>query len=560
MTNETSSPANLYGKDYYDCHLGPIPYDRNQPHWNNFFRTIAKTIIERFHPARVMDIGCAKGFLVEHLRDGGVEAYGIDISPYAISEIRPDIKPYCRVASVTEPLQEHYDLVTCIEVAEHLTEEEGRQMIKNICQHTAQVIFSSTPDDFTEPTHINVQPAHYWQAIFAEHGFYPDIHFDPYFIAPQAMRFCCVKKEVKQSNELPLVSICIPTYNVDKFISQALCSALSQTYPYVEIIVSDDNSIDKTIEITKLFQEKCLGIFFVFTHHQYGLVNNCNFCISQARGTYVKFLFQDDLLEPNCLEEMVKLAEQDDEIGLVFSPRGSFLAREAYSDPTCKAMYYESKDTYKFWSDLKPIQAGRELLAEPNLLDNPINKIGEPSTVLIKKEVFERVGLFDPEFCQLIDIEMWLRVMSQYKIGFVEQSLSHFRIHPRQETRRNASAKEAILSDYQKLYYKLYEDTRYARNIRQQALCRYAILSKQYSELRPLRKQIADQCLSLSLNQLESMYLSTLGKTHQLLLSTGIKEESLTDTEQTFVDQIVAHISRGFDEPKIINYLLAAVL
>jgi predicted O-linked N-acetylglucosamine transferase (SPINDLY family) len=560
VTNETSSPANLYGKDYYDCHLGPIPYDRNQPHWNNFFKRLANTIIERFHPAHVMDIGCAKGFLVEHLRDRGVEAYGIDISPYAISEVRPDIKPYCRVASVTEPLQGHYDLITCIEVAEHVTEEEGRQMIKNICQHTDQVIFSSTPDDFTEPTHINVQPAHYWQALFAEHGFYPDIHFEPYFIALHAIRFRCIKKEVKQYNEQPLVSICIPTYNGEYFISGALCSALSQTYLPIEIIVSDDNSKDKTIEVVKLFSQKYPSNFFIFTHEQYGLVNNCNFCISQARGKYIKFLFQDDLLEQNCLEEMVNLAEQDAELGLIFSPRGTFLAREAYSDPTCQAIYYESKDTYKFWSDLQPIQPGRELLADPNLLDNPINKIGEPSTVLIKKEVFERVGLFDPKFCQVIDIEMWFRVMSQYKIGFVEQSLSHFRIHPQQQTRRNAFAKEAIVSDYQNFYYKIYESTQYAQNVRQQALCKYAVLSKQYSALQQVRKQVADQWLSLPVNQLESMYLSTLGKTHQTILSTGIKEEILTDTEETFVEELIAHISKGFDQPKIINYLLAAML
>ena len=187
MKNEFSSPVDLYDKDYYDYHLGSIPYDRDQPLWNAHFKTLAETIIARFQPARVMDIGCAKGFLVEHLRDSGVEAYGIDISPYAISEVRADIKPYCRVISATKPLQEQYDLITFIEVAEHLSEEEARQTIKHICLHTNKVLFSSTPDDFTEPTHINVQPPYYWLAIFAEHGFYPDINFDPDFIAPHAV-------------------------------------------------------------------------------------------------------------------------------------------------------------------------------------------------------------------------------------------------------------------------------------------------------------------------------------------------------------------------------------
>ncbi|MHC5732932.1 MAG: hypothetical protein ACYTXY_54640, partial [Nostoc sp.] len=92
-------------------------------------------------------------------------------------------------------------------------------------------------------------------------------------------------------------------------------------------------------------------------------------------------------------------------------------------------MHHEAKDVHKAWSILKPIQSGQELLQDPNILDNPINKIGEPSTVLIRKDIFEKVGLFNSEFCQLVDLEMWLRIMSQYKIGFIDKVLSHFRIH-----------------------------------------------------------------------------------------------------------------------------------
>lgn len=194
MTIENNLSTNPYNKNYYDYHFGSIPYEREQPVWRNFFNTLAKTIIERFHPVRVMDVGCAKGFLVEHLRDGGVEAYGIDISSYAISEVRPDIKPYCHVATAMQPLEEYYDLITCIEVAEHLAEEEGRQLIKNICQHTDEVLFSSTATDFDDPTHINVQPPQYWKAFFAEHDFYPALHFEPNFGIPHAIHFRSARK------------------------------------------------------------------------------------------------------------------------------------------------------------------------------------------------------------------------------------------------------------------------------------------------------------------------------------------------------------------------------
>ena len=87
-----------YGPRYYESQCGPIPYDRSHPHWLAFFGNIAEQIVRSFRPRRVLDVGCGKGFLVECLRDGGVEAYGFDISEYAIGEARPDIQPYCWVA------------------------------------------------------------------------------------------------------------------------------------------------------------------------------------------------------------------------------------------------------------------------------------------------------------------------------------------------------------------------------------------------------------------------------------------------------------------------------
>ncbi|MDZ8085260.1 MAG: glycosyltransferase [Nostoc sp. DedQUE12b] len=360
-----------------------------------------------------------------------------------------------------------------------------------------------------------------------------------------------------KNKELPLVSICIPTFNGESFILEAIASVISQTYPYLEIIISDDDSSDQTLELIKLILEKTTAVFTLIKHETYGLANNWNFCISQARGKYIKFLFQDDLLEPTAIEEMVNLAEQDEEIGLVFSPRTIFSNNNYDSN---FLMHHEAKDVHKSWSTLKPIQSGQELLLVPNILDNPINKIGEPSTVLIKKDVFEKVGLFNSEFCQLVDLEMWLRIMSQYKVGFVDKFLSHFRIHPQQQTRRNVALKDAILLDYQKFFQTIYSDARYPQATRQQALYRYAALSDQNTELCQLRKQIAEEWLNISEEQIKDSYVSLLGKTYQMLLKSGIKYESLTDEEEIFANDIVKNISQGFEQPKAIQYLLAAML
>jgi SAM-dependent methyltransferase len=128
-----AAPDERYGPHYFATALGPVPYDRTQPEWLRFFGTIADRIVAEIRPRRVLDVGCAKGFLVEALRDRGVEAFGIDVSRYAIGEVRDDVKPFCRVASVLDPLEGPYDLITCIEVLEHLDEADGARAIAHIC-------------------------------------------------------------------------------------------------------------------------------------------------------------------------------------------------------------------------------------------------------------------------------------------------------------------------------------------------------------------------------------------------------------------------------------------
>ncbi len=248
-------------------------------------------------------------------------------------------------------------------------------------------------------------------------------------------------------NKGPLVSLTIPTYQGEKFLEETLSTALAQTYPHIEIIISDDGSKDDTLKIARRFQEKSPFEFRILTHHRLGIVNNWNFCISMSKGQYIKFLFQDDLLRPDCVEAMVNLAEKDKEIGMVFSPRGLILSQGAEDEEKCMSVYQHATGLHRSWSDLQPIQPGEALLNDRNLMSHPLNKIGEPSTVLIRKEVFDKVGLFDNSLCQLIDVDMWLRIMTTYKIGFIDEKLSYFRVHPGQQTLKNIESGELILDD-----------------------------------------------------------------------------------------------------------------
>lgn len=186
--------SELYNYEYYHCCCGPIAYE-DPAHWVEFFGDIADLIVQDLKPKTVLDAGCAMGYLVAALRDRGVEAYGVDISEYAISKVREDIRPYCAVGSLTEPLPDclprQYDLVVTIEVLEHLYEKDGKQAIQNLCTLSDCIIFSSTPYDFTEKTHFNVQQREYWAQLFAAEGFFDDLNYRPTYLTQYAS---CFKK------------------------------------------------------------------------------------------------------------------------------------------------------------------------------------------------------------------------------------------------------------------------------------------------------------------------------------------------------------------------------
>jgi O-antigen biosynthesis protein len=173
---------------YYYAHGCGSPYERADE-WLRHFDGIAERIVEQLQPQTVLDAGCAMGFLVEMLRRRGVEAYGVDVSEYAIEQVHADARPYCWVGSVAEPFPQTYDLIVCIEVLEHVPHDEAERAVANFCRHARSVLFSSSPFDYKEPTHFNVQAPEYWAAIFAQHGFYRDVDYDASYIAPWAVRF-----------------------------------------------------------------------------------------------------------------------------------------------------------------------------------------------------------------------------------------------------------------------------------------------------------------------------------------------------------------------------------
>jgi SAM-dependent methyltransferase len=179
--------ASLYDRFYFEGYRDQ-PYERSQI-WLQFFSGIADRIVRDVAPTSVLDAGCAMGFLVEALRDRSVEAYGVDVSDYAIANVRPDIRSHCWRGSLTDPLPRRYDLIVCLEVLEHLSPADGERAVENLCAHTDDIIFSSTPTEYKDATHVNVRPPEYWAMLFGGQGFFRDVDFDLSYLSPQAARF-----------------------------------------------------------------------------------------------------------------------------------------------------------------------------------------------------------------------------------------------------------------------------------------------------------------------------------------------------------------------------------
>lgn len=197
---------NLYNEEYYRHYRtgsGEISYQDSEE-LKVFIRHLASQIKEKYHPQTVLDAGCAMGMLVAALRDLGVEAYGVDLSEYAISQVREDIRPYCAVGSLSsalpDSLPKRYDLVVSMEVLEHMPEEDAKKAVANLCAVTDRVLFSSVPDDTEDPTHINLHEPPYWCGLFAEQGLFFVGEEKPVFLTNYALFF--QRKSMSASVEL----------------------------------------------------------------------------------------------------------------------------------------------------------------------------------------------------------------------------------------------------------------------------------------------------------------------------------------------------------------------
>ena len=253
----------------------------------------------------------------------------------------------------------------------------------------------------------------------------------------------------------PKVSICIPTYNGAKFIAEAMESAIHQSYENLEIIVSDDASKDCTLEIIEGYKAQTTIPICIYHHEPNGIGANWNHAIKHSKGDYIKFLFQDDVLEPDCVKEMVAAFQKNKQLGMVTSKREFIVVTESCNDKTESwiANYGDLQAGMQLKYDNGVGVINKSLFKLDSFLKSPLNMIGEPSVYMFKKDLIKEVGWFREDLKQILDYEFCYRVLKKQPIAIINKPLVKFRIHPLQATNVNRGNDIGDYAIYNKLIY-----------------------------------------------------------------------------------------------------------
>lgn len=215
-------------------------------------------------------------------------------------------------------------------------------------------------------------------------------------------------------HKIPLVSICIPVFNCEQFIGKAIESALDQTFSDFELIILNNQSTDKTLNIAQSYVDPRIKI--ISHTKNIGAEANWNFAIGLARGQYIKILCADDVIYPKCLERKIDIFEKD------FQKRISLIASKRDIINEQGKIVVKARGLGPLKRQVKFNQAVKALVGKGT------NLIGETSSAMFRKEAASRAGLFSSKIPYLIDLDYWCRLLKTGDLFAIDEVLSAFRI------------------------------------------------------------------------------------------------------------------------------------
>ena len=217
-----------------------------------------------------------------------------------------------------------------------------------------------------------------------------------------------------------LVSICIPTYNRPEYLRRAVESCLGQTYPNFEIVITDNSTDDRTAKMAGRWTDP--RIRYYKNEGNIGPVGSCNRGISLSKGKYIKFLMDDDLLKPRCLELMVKGMEANPSAAVAMAPMDLIDEEDRRIFPrfyVFRTMHHRYR--YQVGDGLVDRRrAMRDFLTR----DYPCTV---PSGIMFRTDAMRAEGEFRVEADFAGDLDMCMRLGANWDFYYVDEVLSSWR-------------------------------------------------------------------------------------------------------------------------------------
>lgn len=281
---------------------------------------------------------------------------------------------------------------------------------------------------------------------------------------------------------LPTISVVIASYNHAPFVQDCLQSVLAQDLQgqaHLEVLVTDDGSSDGTAERIAAYIAASGDPrvhLHVFAQNQ-GACAALNDAIRRSSGQYIAVLNSDDLFLPGKLSRQLQFLTHNPHVGAVFG-LPSFIneAGQPFSDASHKdhAVFHASNRPRHQWL--------RHFFDDGNALCHP--------TVLIRRQVYDTVGLYDPRLAQVPDLDQWIRTCAAFEIHVLQEPLTAFRIR---DGMQNASAARpaVVVRDAWERAYVL------RHYLRLSAAELFQVFPEFSQSNTPLAQQLAEHSLSL---------------------------------------------------------------
>lgn len=228
------------------------------------------------------------------------------------------------------------------------------------------------------------------------------------------------------------VSIIIPTFNREKLIPRAIESVLSQDFEgEIEIVISDDGSIDDTLKIARSFGDKIRIVLKPTDCKTQGPSSTRNRGIAVASNSYILFLDSDDYFFPGHIQKMVDAIEENPEFGYVF----------------CRILEINETTTPATFSLWTKAEIGEREILNLNISSH---NVAQTNGFIFKREVFDKVGVFHEDIYHGEDIDLWMRISEFYKGNFSDHYGAALRRNGADQL--TADSKESLLKIQQKVF------------------------------------------------------------------------------------------------------------